>query len=279
MRLPAFVVKSVVAMTDKLTDETFAQHVNTKLGFNLDTPQPLELPLSSQTRIGLPARHSLFTDLASAGRNLAALLEKYLASEETVVVGIARGGVPVALEVAKQLGAPLDIILIRRLLAPRGPGSEICAVNVCGTLVTDQELALPPPVPKTPVECFVTDALEELALRERTCRGGGRPALEVARKTVLLVDNGIHTGSTMRAAIRALRILKPSRVVVAVPVAQRSSRKVVEEAADDLVCLASPEPFGHVGLWYANFNVPDEEQIRKMLDQVPAHSESEFSSD
>ena len=209
-----------------------------------------------------------FADLASAGRNLAALLDNYLGSEETVVVAIARGGVPVALEVANHLGAPLDIILIRRLLAPRGPGSEICAVNVCGTLVTDQELALPSPVPKTPLEYFVADALEELALRERACRGG-RPALEVARKTVLLVDNGIHTGSTVLAAIRALRTLKPSRVVVAVPVAALSSRASVEEAADDVVCIAWPEPFGHVGLWYANFDVPDEEQIRKMLDQVP----------
>ncbi len=208
-----------------------------------------------------------FTDLASAGRDLAALLENYLGSEETVVIGIARGGVPVALEVANHLDAPLDIILIRRLLVPRGPGSEICAVKVCGTLVTDQELPLPSRVPKTPLEYFVTEALEELALRERACRGG-RPALEVARKTVVLVDNGIHTGSTMVTAIRALRTLKPLRLIVAVPVAALTSRAAVETAADDLVCLAWPEPFGHVGLWYSHFNVPDEEQIRNMLDQA-----------
>ncbi|MCM3869512.1 MAG: hypothetical protein ND895_02280 [Pyrinomonadaceae bacterium] len=222
---------------------------------------------ASQTSTAPTKQTAQFADLASAGRSLVPLLDNYLGSEETVVVGIARGGVLVAREVANHLGAPLDIILIRRLLAPRGPGSEICAVNVCGTLVNDQELALPSRMPKTPLEYFVTDALEELDLRERTCRGG-RLALEVARKTVLLVDNGIHTGSTMLAAIRALRTLKPARVVIAVPVAALSSRATVEAAAEDLVCLASPEPFGHVGLWYANFNVPDEEQIRKMLDQV-----------
>lgn len=223
---------------------------------------------SSQTGT-VPTMHALlFADLAGAGRELAGLLDNYLGNEDTVVVAIARGGVPVAQEVAKQLAAPLDTILIRRLLAPNGPGSQICAVNVCGTLVIDQELALPPPVPKTPLDYFIADALEGLALRERACRGE-RPAFEVARKNVIIVDNGIHTGSTMLAAIRALSTLKPSRLVVAVPVAALSCRAVVEAAADDLVCLAWPEPFGHVGLWYANFNVPDEEQIREMLDQVP----------
>lgn len=228
---------------------------------------------SSHTRIGLPAREVKFADLATAGCNLATQLDKYLDTEETVVVGIARGGVPVALEVANRLGAPLDIILIRRLLAPRGPGSQICAVNVCGTLVVDQELKLPSAVPKTPLEYFIAEALEQLALRERACRGG-RSALELAGKNVLLIDNGIHTGATVLAAIRALRTMKPSRVVVAVPLAALSSRAAVEAAADDLICLAWPEPFGHVGLWYANLNVPDEEQIRKMLNQVPPHAKS-----
>lgn len=208
-----------------------------------------------------------FADLASAGRDLAGLLDNYLGNEDTVVVAIARGGVPVALEVANHLGAPLDLVLIRRLLAPNGPGSQICAVNVCGTLVVDEELVLPKPAPKTPLDYFIAEALEALAFRERLCRGG-RPAFEVALRNVILVDNGVHTGSTVLAAIRALRTLKPSRLVVAVPAAALSSRAVVEAAADDVVCLAWPEPFGHVGLWYANFDVPDEKQIRKMLDQV-----------
>jgi len=231
---------------------------------------------SSQTRTSLPVPHAKFPDLASAGRDLAARLDSYLGSEETFVIAIARGGVPAAVEVAKRLGAPLDVILIRRLLAPRGPGSEICAVSVCGTLVVDPELALPPPAPTTPLEFFVADALEGLAIRERACRGG-RPPLEVARKNVLLIDNGIHTGSTMLVAIRALRTMKPLRLVVGVPVAALSSQAAVETVADEVVCLAWPEQFGHVGLWYANFNVPDEEEIRNMLDQVPPNAASNFS--
>jgi predicted phosphoribosyltransferase len=133
--------------------------------------------------------------------------------------------------------------------------------------VLDQELELPSTAPKTPIEYFVTDALEELAIRERVCRGERR-ALELAGKKVLLIDNGIHTGATVLAAIRVLRTMKPSRLVIGVPVAAISSRAAIEAAADEVVCLAWPEPFGHVGLWYANFNVPNEEQIRSMFDQV-----------
>jgi putative phosphoribosyl transferase len=228
-------------------------------------------PLSQTATV--PSQHGArFLDLPSAGRNLSALAHNYLDSKETVVVGIARGGVPVAVEVAKQLSLPLDIILIRRLLAPRGPGSEICAVNVCGALVTDQELPLPSPPPKTPLEHFVADALEELDLRERACRGG-RPALAVEQKNVLLVDNGIHTGATVLAAIRALRTLRPLRLVVAVPVAAHLSRAVVKAAADEVLCLAWPEPFGHVGLWYSCFDVPNDEQIREMIESHASESD------
>jgi putative phosphoribosyl transferase len=229
--------------------------------------------LSSQAVI-VPTKHmAKFADLASAGRDLVAQLPGNLGIEETVVVAIARGGVPVALEVADRLGSPLDIILIRRLFAPRDPSSQLCAVNVCGTLVIDQELELPSNPPQTPVEYFVADALEELARRERTCRGDRAP-LEVASKNVLLIDNGIHTGSTVRVATRALRRMNPSRVIVAVPVAALSARADIEAAADDLVCLVWPEAFGHVGLWYSSFNVPNEEQIRKMLDQGTRQSGS-----
>jgi putative phosphoribosyl transferase len=231
--------------------------------------------LTSSTDAARTNRTTKFSDLSTAGCNLANQLLSYVGSEETVVVAIARGGVPLAVEVAKLLRAPLDILLIRRLLSPSGPDSEVCAVNVCGTLVIDPELTLPPAVSKTPLEYFVVDALKGLASRERTCRGERLP-LELARKNVLLIDNGIHTGSTMRVAIRALRTMNPSRVVVGVPVAARSSRAAVEAAADHLVCLTWPEPFGHVGLWYSSFNVPDEEQIREMLDQAAPYIESKF---
>jgi putative phosphoribosyl transferase len=224
---------------------------------------------SSQTGIA-PNHVAKFADLSSAGRKLAVLIDRYFGHKDTIVLAIARGGVPVGREVANHLDAPLDIIAIRRLLAPHGPGSQICAVNVCGTVVVDQELVVPSSAPKTPQEFFIEDALQELAQRERACRGN-RPALNLAGKTVLLIDNGIHTGSTVLASIRALRTIKPAGLVVAVPVAAPSSRAAVEAAADDVICLAWPEPFGHVGLFYSDFNVPNEEQICDMLDHVTQH--------
>lgn len=220
---------------------------------------------SPETGVASTKQTSKFEDLTSAGRVLATRLENY-SGTNTVVLAIARGGVPVAQEVARHLAAPLDIILIRRLLVS-GTGSQICAVNVGGNLILDHGLVLPSDSPKTPFEYFVIDALAGLAQRERSCRDS-RPKLEVEGKNVLVIDNGIHTGSTVLAAIRALRKMNPSSLIVGVPVAALSTRRIVEPEADELVCLKWPEPFGHVGLWYTKFDVPNEEQIREVLDRV-----------
>lgn len=208
-----------------------------------------------------------FSDLSEAGRALASKLEAYAGAEQLVVVAIARGGVPVAAEVAGRIGAPLDVLLIRRLMAPRGLDSLVCAVNACGNLVLDEQLPPCSDVPESAFDYFVADALAELARRERACRGA-TPALNLAQKTVLLVDNGIRTGSTVRAAIRALRVLGPGRIVVAVPVAAPESRALAESVADELVCLAWPEPFGHVGMFYRDFTRPDDDQIRATLKEA-----------
>jgi len=114
------------------------------------------------------------------------------------------------------------------------------------------------------MDYFIADALEELLRKERVCRNGRAP-LDFRQKTILLVDNGIHTGSTVHAAIRALRELGPARVILAIPVAAPESRALIESLADELVCLAWPEPFGHVGMFYRDFTRPDEEQIRTMI--------------
>jgi putative phosphoribosyl transferase len=229
-----------------------------------------------------------FTDACSAGLALAAKLEAYRGSEDTLVLALARGGVAVGLEVAKRLGLPLDLILIRRLLVPHGPEAPLCAVSVCGNTFVDEEVATraeavsdhvlePPDRILEPSDCvleppdralayFVADALAEFARREHACRGE-RPPIDLARKTVLLVDNGICTGSTMRVAVRALRSRGSARIVAAVPVAAAGARACVEAVTDDLVCLASPEPFGHVGLWYASFKRPGDDEIRAMLEE------------
>lgn len=207
-----------------------------------------------------------FADAREAGRALAPGLGSYAGADGLVVVGLARGGVPVAFEVARELRAPLDVLLVRRLLVPRGTGTQVCAVNACGNLFVDEGLPPTPDAPSTPLEHFLADALAGLAARERDCRGG-RPPLDLARKVVVLVDNGIRTGLTMLTAVRALRALGASRVAAAVPVGAPGGRAAVEGECDELVCLAWPEAFGHVGLWYKDFARPDEGRIRELLEQ------------
>lgn len=206
-----------------------------------------------------------FPDLRSAGRALGRALEEFKAREDTIVLTPVLGGVPVAHEVARRLTLPLDFVIIRRLLAPQGHGSQVCAVNVAGSLVIDEALPPRPTVPESALDHFVADALDGLARRERACRGAGRPPVELARKTILLVDCGIRTGATMEAAIRAVRRQGPERIIAAVPVAAPESRAKIESVADGMVCLTWPHPFGHVGMWYRDFKRPDEYEAGTLL--------------
>jgi putative phosphoribosyl transferase len=213
------------------------------------------------------ARAVPFPDLRGAGRDLAVKLGAYRGGSDVLVLAIARGGVEVGVEVARGLGLPLDLVLIRRLLAPRGPETAVCAVNVGGHLFLDEELPAPPAVPESGLDYFLADALEEFAHREQLCRGG-RTAIDLACEIILLVDNGICTGSTVLAAIRALRAKTAARIIVAAPVSSPEGGATVEAVADKLICLAMPRPFGHVGLWYADFKRPEDEQISELLDSL-----------
>lgn len=207
-----------------------------------------------------------FPNLRTAGRELALKLEPYRGRDDVVVLAILLGGSLVADEVANALGAPLDLLIIRRLFAPQGPGSQICAVNVGGSMVINEELVPRPAVPTTPVEHFVAGAIAELESREEICRRGRTP-IDLKSKNVILVDCGIRTGLTMQAAIEALRISGPARIVAAVPVASEQGCLAVAAVADELVCLATPEPFGNVALWYADFSRPGDESVGDMLDR------------
>lgn len=207
-----------------------------------------------------------FPNLRTAGRELAPTLTKYRNQDDVVVLAIALGGWPVAYEVATFLGAPLDVVIIRRLFAPEGPvGSRICAVNIGGSMVIDETLIPLPAVPSTPVEYFVADAISELEQREQACRGGC-PPFDLAGKTVILVDCGIRTGLTMQAAIDALRTKQPAKIIAAVPVSAAEGRLAVAGLVDELICLAEPEPFGHVGVWYTDFTRPDDDSLGQLLD-------------
>jgi putative phosphoribosyl transferase len=203
-----------------------------------------------------------FQNLRVAGTALAQALRKPDRSS-TLVLAIARGGVPTGQEVATELGLPFDLVLIRRLLVPDGPGSELCAVNVAGNSIVDKEIRLPD-VCATPLDHFLTDALRDFRDREEICRRGA-PPIEVEGQDVLLVDCAIHTGSTMKIAIRALRQLRAQRITAAVPVGSHEGAELVAPLVDELVCLAKPEPFGHAGLWYNDFQRPDDEQLYSVL--------------
>lgn len=186
-----------------------------------------------------------------------------------VVLAIVSAGVPVAVEVAKQLEVEsLDLIVIRRLLAPRGPLSQAVAVNAAGTLMLDDELGPRPEKPETPFDYFMEEALNGLAHRARICRGE-RPPTELAGKPVLIVDCGIRTSLTMQAAISAVRRLDPARITAAVPVTSQDGCRIVEGLADEFIYLAAPEPFGNAGMWYRDFRRLEEDCISQVLRPSP----------
>ena len=205
-----------------------------------------------------------FPDLRSAGRELAARLERYRGRDEVIVLALVLGGVLVGHEVATALRLPFDFVILRRLSVADGLGSVVAAVNVAGTLEIVGELPPCPEVPVTGFDYFIADALTELEVREKVCRGN-RPPLELSGKTVLLVDCGSRTGITMQTAISAVRSRKPAKIVVAQPVASMGAAPVISSLADEFVCLAYLRPFGNVGVWYKDFTRPGDDQIASLL--------------
>jgi putative phosphoribosyl transferase len=209
-----------------------------------------------------------FPNLSSGGDELARRLVGAGINREVTVLGIVSAGIPVAAQVAKQLEAALDVVIIRRLLAPRGPGSQAVAVNVAGTLVLDEEIGPRPAQPQTPFEYFMEDALNGLARRSEVCRGARGPT-ELAGKSVLIVDCGIRTSLTMQAAIGAVRTLHPARITAAVPVTSVDGCRVIEALADDFIYLAAPEPFSNAGVWYRDFRRLADDSISQLLRSSP----------
>jgi putative phosphoribosyl transferase len=207
-----------------------------------------------------------FPNLSAAGGELAARLPRE-SFREVIVLAIVSAGVPAAVEVAKHLDAKLDLITIRGLLAPRGPGSQAAAVNVAGTLVVDDEIGPRPAKPQTPFDYFAEDALNRLAQRVQVCRGE-RPPADLAGKHVLIVDCGIRTGLTMEAAVKATRTLNPARITAAVPVTSAEGCRLAETLADEFIYLAAPEPFGNAGVWYKDFSRLADDCISKILTPI-----------
>jgi predicted phosphoribosyltransferase len=206
----------------------------------------------------------IFTDRRDAGRALASRLSDYAGRPDVVVLGLPRGGVPVAREVARALGAPLDVLVVRKIGYPGNPELAIGAIAPGEVTVLSNDLIGELGVPREAVDAAIGREREELARRERAYRPG-RPPLALAGKTVLLVDDGLATGATMRAAVAAVRALGPSSVVVAVPVASPQARDETAAAADGCVCVSVPPDFTAVGEWYADFGQTTDEEVRDLL--------------
>jgi putative phosphoribosyl transferase len=215
--------------------------------------------------IGTPGDSiSPFPNLRAAGRELATRLESYRGRDDVVVLALVLGGVLVGHEVATTLGLPLDYVILRRLTVPEGPGSSVAAVNVAGNLEIVGELPPRPEVPVTGFDFFMEDTLARFEIREKVCRGNRAP-LELSGKTVLLVDCGMRTGTTMQTAISAVRARRPAKIVAAQPVASIGAGPLASSLADEFVCLGYPRPFGNVGVWYKDFSRPEDDQIAQLL--------------
>jgi predicted phosphoribosyltransferase len=212
----------------------------------------------------------LFADRREAGRQLAARLRDY-ASSNTIVLALPRGGVPVAYEVARALGAPLDVFIVRKLGVPGHEEFALGAIASGEVVVLNPELANQLGLSRQDIQTIIEAERRELDRRERAYREGA-PPLDVRGRTVILVDDGLATGATMLAAIAALRKLGPARIVVAVPVAAPETCEAMAGAADEVVCAVTPQPFHAVGLWYDNFAQTTDDEVRALLHAARAAS-------
>jgi putative phosphoribosyl transferase len=213
----------------------------------------------------------MFLDRRDAGRMLAKQLEALAGRDDVLVLGLPRGGVPVAFEVATALRAPLDVFVVRKLGVPGQEELAMGALASGGLRVLNQDVVRTLDISPETVDAVASREAEELTRRERLYRGD-RPAPELAGKTVILIDDGLATGSTMRAAAAALRQRGPARVIVAVPVAARQTCEQLRREVDEVVCAATPSPFLAVGQWYAEFGQTSDEEVRELLRRAQAAS-------
>jgi predicted phosphoribosyltransferase len=210
-----------------------------------------------------------FRDRTDAGRRLAAALQHYAGRRDVLVLALPRGGVPVAYEVAQALGAPLDIFVVRKLGVPGQPELAMGAIATGGVRVLNRDVVEALGIPPQMIDVVAEREQRELERREREYRGA-RPVPAVRAKIVILVDDGLATGATMRAAAAALKSQHPARVVVAVPTAAREACDDFRAEVDEVVCAETPPMFGAVGMWYDDFSETTDEDVRDLLDRAAA---------
>src|SRR2546426_4564156 len=208
-----------------------------------------------------------FKNRTEAGRLLAAKLLHNSGAPGLLVLALPRGGVPVAYEVAKALRAPLDIFLVRKLGVPGHEELAMGAISTGGVRVLNEDTVDYLRIPASVIEAVAANELRELERRELAYRGD-RPEPDVRGKTAILVDDGLATGSTMRAAAAALRQQNPARIVVAVPVSAPQTCNEYSMGVDEIICATTPEPFLGVGQWYRDFSQTTDQEVRDLLEQA-----------
>jgi len=222
----------------------------------------------SEALIGID--RSMFRDRVEAGEVLADCLTQYK-GHDVLVLGIPRGGVPVAAEVAKALGAELDVIVARKLGAPRQPELAIGAVTSNGGRFLNEEAIRELGVNEKYLAMVTEAEMAEAHSREQRFRGG-RPAARIKDRVVIIVDDGLATGATMRASVRSVRSREPAKLVVAVPVGSREACAALRQEADEVACPYQPEPFWAVGLYYQHFEPTLDDEVSGILEQFHGQS-------
>jgi predicted phosphoribosyltransferase len=205
-----------------------------------------------------------FEDRREAGRALALRLRPYAGRDDVVVLALPRGGVPVAFPVAELLGAPLDLFLVRKLGTPGHRELAMGAIASGGIRVLNDEVVKWYGIPPEAIDAVAREEERELGRREIAYREG-RDGVPLEGRVVILIDDGLATGSTMMAAVKAVQQRRPARVIVAVPVGARETCAALSAVADEVVCLRMPEPFSAVGQWYLDFDQTSDEEVRKLL--------------
>jgi putative phosphoribosyl transferase len=208
----------------------------------------------------------IFQDRLDAGRYLARHLAHHSSTSDLTVLALARGGVPVGYEVARALKASLDVFMVRKLGVPGVEEMAFGAIASGGVKVINQEMVHRLAIPQSVVDAIVAEQEAELDRREKAYRGGREP-VPVQGRALVLVDDGLATGASLRAAARALRERKPSQLIVAVPVGSLSACEQLRQEVDELICPETPDPFFSIGTWYSNFIQLTDQEVHELLER------------